>query len=161
MLHIEKNRELAVIHNQISSKSRINNVRGKKIFLLICIHIFSAFFIFTPCFAKNITLNWDETNDPNIAGFMIYYRVGNGGAPYEGFGIIEGATVMGRWTLGKRALNRASNQTDSKGMATVDSKKAWAKSGSVFTFTVTGVLKEGYSYDPTSNIRTKDSIALP
>ena len=35
-------------------------------------------------------LTWDESNDPNIAGFMIYYRAGSGGMPYEGYGIIEG-----------------------------------------------------------------------
>jgi len=79
----------------------------------------------------------------------------------EDFDFVEGATVTGLWTLNRRALNTESNQTDSKGTATLESRKTWARSGSVFTFTVTGVAKEGYSYDPTSNIRTEDSITVP
>ena len=79
----------------------------------------------------------------------------------EDFDFVEGAIVTGCWTLNRRALNTASTQTDPEGRATLESRKTWARSGSVFTFTVTGVAKEGYSYDPTSNIRTEDSIMVP
>lgn len=64
----------------------------------------------------------------------------------EDFDFVEGAIVTGCWTLNRRALNTASNQTDPEGTATLESRKAWARSGSAFTFAVTGVSKEGYTY---------------
>ena len=79
----------------------------------------------------------------------------------EDFNLVEGATVTGNWSLGWRTLSTSSGQTDSNGTAQMESRLAWARSGRILTFTVTGVVKEGYSYDPSSNIKTKDSVTVP
>ena len=79
----------------------------------------------------------------------------------EEFEFVEGAIVTGRWTNGRRTLNTTSDLTNVNGTAELKSKQVWARPNSVFTFTVTGVLKEAYTYDPSSNIKTEDSVIVP
>ena len=69
---------------------------------------------------------------------------------------MAGATVDGAWS-GLVARN-SSATTDGAGIARFSSPTTKAKSGT-FTFTVKGVTKSGYSYTPTANTETSDSIA--
>ena len=74
---------------------------------------------------------------------------------------LEGATVTVNWALNGRKLYEGSSKTNIEGIATLISKPAKIKAGNVFTVTITDVIKEGYTYDPLSNIRTTDSISVP
>jgi PKD repeat protein len=68
--------------------------------------------------------------------------------------VVPGVLVTGRWSgLVTGTSNLA---TGPDGVATFASK-ATKKSGT-FTFTVTGVSKSGYTYDPSQNAETNDSI---
>jgi hypothetical protein len=40
--------------------------------------------------AKTVTLAWDANTEPDVAGYMIYYSLGNPGPPYNGVGASEG-----------------------------------------------------------------------
>ncbi len=71
------------------------------------------------------------------------------------------ATVSGDWTLNGAYLNTASKPTNGEGKARLDSKKVKAASGDVFALTITGVAKDGYTYDPDANIETSDAITVP
>jgi hypothetical protein len=79
----------------------------------------------------------------------------------EYLSFVKGATVTVNWALNGRQLNTASDVTDRKGVATLISNPDKAQSGDIFTVTVTGITKDGYSYDPSSDIKTTDSIVLP
>jgi PKD repeat protein len=67
----------------------------------------------------------------------------------------SGVLVTGRWS--GLTTGTATVSTDANGIATFTSKAA-RKSGT-FTFTVTGVSRSGYSYDPGQNLETTDSIS--
>ena len=43
-----------------------------------------------PAFAGDATLLWDPNTEADLAGYKIYYRIDQGGEPYDGTGIIEG-----------------------------------------------------------------------
>jgi PKD repeat protein len=68
--------------------------------------------------------------------------------------IIPGAAVTGAWSGAVSGI--ASGSTGSKG--TVKFTSASTKSGGTFTFTVSGISAPGYSYDPSKNLETSDSI---
>ena len=62
---------------------------------------FLALIIFFPVSAfsqsgdePNVTLAWDANSEDNLAGYMLYYKTGTGGAPYDGTGLIEGASPI-------------------------------------------------------------------
>jgi len=74
---------------------------------------------------------------------------------------VGGATVAGDWTLNGSYLNTASKPTDSEGKAMLISAKIKAASGNIFTLTITGVAKDGCTYDAESNVETSDSIPVP
>jgi PKD repeat protein len=69
---------------------------------------------------------------------------------------VSGATVSGTWSgvVG----GSASLVTNSSGQADFVSARVNAATGSVFTFTVTGITLSGYAYDPARNVETSDSI---
>jgi hypothetical protein len=79
----------------------------------------------------------------------------------EDLSFVKGATVTVNWALSGSQLNAASNVTDKKGVATLTSSPEKATSGDIFTVTVTGITKDGYTWDPSSNIKTTDSISVP
>ncbi|MBM4040618.1 MAG: PKD domain-containing protein [Planctomycetes bacterium] len=68
---------------------------------------------------------------------------------------VSGATVAGRWT-GPRTSTVA-GVTGADGKVTLASMSA--KGTFTYTFTVTGVSKAGYVYDPSRNEETSDSIS--
>ncbi len=69
---------------------------------------------------------------------------------------VSGATVSGTWSGAAGGTRSAT--TNKSGVASIRSTRVTAPTGSVFTFTVTGVSLSGYSYDPASNAETSDSI---
>ena len=71
--------------------------------------------------------------------------------------VVPGATVIGSWT--GAVSGNASQLTNSSGKADFRSARVKAATGSVFTFTVTGLTLSGYSYDAARNVETSDSIA--
>ena len=64
--------------------------------ILTCIAMTFVFSTFSEkqCFARNITLAWDENKENDLAGYRIYYRIGSSGQgilnDYTGTGIAEG-----------------------------------------------------------------------
>jgi len=67
---------------------------------------------------------------------------------------VTGATVTGTWS--GLVSGTGSAITASNGVASLTSPST--KSRGTFTFTVTGVTLPGYSYQPSSNVETADSI---
>ena len=54
--------------------------------------IFSAVFFLSALgqsYAMDVTLQWDVTTEPNLAGYKIYYKADTSGPPYNGEGAIE------------------------------------------------------------------------
>ena len=41
-------------------------------------------------YSADVTLAWRANNEPNLAGYYIYYKSGTSGAPYNGTGVYEG-----------------------------------------------------------------------
>jgi len=73
---------------------------------------------------------------------------------------VGAATVYGEWS-GATSGN-VSGTTDSNGVVTFTSDRVRSpSSGTTFTFCVTDVAKDGWTYDPTQNIETCDSISVP
>ena len=75
--------------------------------------------------------------------------------------IVKEATVNGVWSLNGSYFNTATNTTRGDGISRLDSDKLKAKSGDTLTITITDVTKDGYTYNPTSNTETSDSVIIP
>ena len=70
---------------------------------------------------------------------------------------VSGVTVNGRWS-GLIAVNDSA-VTDSTGKAVVVSPKT--RGGGAVSFTVTGLTRSSYTYDPTLNVVSSGSIVVP
>ncbi|PNU19986.1 hypothetical protein C2E25_09960 [Geothermobacter hydrogeniphilus] len=44
--------------------------------------------------AKNITLSWDQSPDPGVAGYKIYYKAGDQSLPFNGTELPQGASPI-------------------------------------------------------------------
>jgi hypothetical protein len=75
--------------------------------------------------------------------------------------IAKGAIVTGNWTYNGGQLNTATSTTRGDGSAVLYSDKISAKTNAVFRVEITGVLMNGYFYDPASNIVTLESLIVP
>ncbi len=79
--------------------------------------------------------------------------------------IVKQATVTGTWYLDdgrvSRQLNVASSDTRGDGAAKLDSDKLKVRPGAIFTLEITGITKDGYTYEPASNVVTIQSISIP
>jgi hypothetical protein len=73
----------------------------------------------------------------------------------------SGVEVAGSWTWNSTDIGASSGVTDGNGVAIVNSPKQKASTGDVFTFTVTNLVLDGYSYDSASNVKTSDSAMVP
>jgi hypothetical protein len=69
---------------------------------------------------------------------------------------IAGALVMGDWS--GAVSETAMGTTGGDGKIFFESPR---NGGGTYTFTVTGVSKSGYVYNPTLNVETSDSITVP
>jgi hypothetical protein len=70
---------------------------------------------------------------------------------------ISSATVSGDWSGAVSESGMGSTGADGK--VTLESSNK--KNGGTFTFTVTSVLKTGYTYNPSMNVETSDTIIAP
>ncbi len=73
---------------------------------------------------------------------------------------VEVATVYGHWE--NATSDSDSGPTDGNGQVTLQSdtvKKA--PSGTMFTFVVDDITKDGWIYDPNANVENSDSITVP
>ena len=75
--------------------------------------------------------------------------------------VVKGATVSGDWTYNGGRLNTATSTSRGDGMAVLYSDKISAKSDAEFAVKITGVVMDGYSYDPASNKVTQASLIVP
>jgi hypothetical protein len=48
----------------------------------------------TTCFAREVTLAWDENPETNIAGYKIYYKTGTSSLPFNGWEASEGTSPI-------------------------------------------------------------------
>jgi hypothetical protein len=65
-----------------------NQIGRGRIYLMLFI---LPFFIWcVPAYALDITLQWDENTETNLAGYMVYYKTENSGPSYNGTGAVEG-----------------------------------------------------------------------
>ncbi|MCK5055324.1 MAG: metallophosphoesterase [Candidatus Aminicenantes bacterium] len=69
---------------------------------------------------------------------------------------MEGATVYGTWSGSVNGTSEGVTLQDGK--ITLTSPKN--KGGGTFTFTVTNVVKSGYTYNPALNVETSDTITI-
>jgi hypothetical protein len=59
--------------------------------LSFCFVLLIALFSITPfVYALDVTLAWDANTEPDLAGYMLYYKTGAAGPPYTGTGATEG-----------------------------------------------------------------------
>jgi hypothetical protein len=70
---------------------------------------------------------------------------------------ISGATVSGDWSGAVSGSSMGSTGADGK----VTLESSTVKNGGTFTFTVTGVLKTDYTYNPSLNVEDSDTIIAP
>ena len=79
----------------------------------------------------------------------------------EAGNIVKGANVTGNWTCDGSFINTVTTTTRGDGIAALSSDRISAKSGAVFAVEITGVLMDGYSYDPASNTVSQGSLIVP
>lgn len=103
-----------------------------------------------PMFVANIALSLIPSSLGNRCGVVVTVHDVGGAA-------VRGATVQGRWS--GLVTRTVSGTTDAKGNFTFFTSPTMARG--VFTFTVTNLFAAGYSYDPTRNTETGDSISTP
>jgi serine protease len=73
---------------------------------------------------------------------------------------VEGATVYGHWSGATQDAD--SGVTDASGQTTLASDEVKnARRGTTFMFTVDNVTKDGWTYDPSANSETSNSINVP
>jgi len=100
-------------------------------------------------YVNDIAMSY-SSKGPNYTAHAAVWIKDTGGAN------IEGATVYGTWS---GVVNgSAQGTTGPDGKVTIDSPKK--KDGGTFTFTVTDVVKNGYTYNPALNVETSDSITI-
>lgn len=74
---------------------------------------------------------------------------------------VSGVTVNGDFSLNGSTFKQAFKNTDKKGTASLDSGNLTVTTGDTITFTVTSVVKSGFTYDPESNIETSNFVIIP
>ncbi|MGB2727362.1 MAG: S8 family serine peptidase [Halobacteriota archaeon] len=73
---------------------------------------------------------------------------------------VEGATVSGDWS--GATSDSDSGVTGANGQVSLESDSVKnPPSGTTFTFTVDNIAKDGWTYDPSKNVETSDSITVP
>ena len=65
--------------------------------------------------------------------------------------IIEGASVIGNWSVNGNYLNTSSGLTDTEGNVTLVSNPIKVESGDIFSISISDVVKEGFLFNPINN----------
>jgi hypothetical protein len=102
-------------------------------------------------YVYDITMGYGTAPGNKYFGQATVWIKGAGGAN------IVGAVVSGDWSGAVSETSMGS--TGSDGKVTLESSNV--KNGGTFIFTVTGVLKTDYTYNPSLNVETSDSITAP
>ncbi|HEN21171.1 MAG TPA: fibronectin type III domain-containing protein [Desulfobacteraceae bacterium] len=53
--------------------------------LIICLHL--------SCYAAEITVQWDPNTEPDLEGYVVYYKTGSSGEPYDYFDTVPVAEL--------------------------------------------------------------------
>lgn len=101
-------------------------------------------------YVGNIAMTLSSTKQGYAATATVTVRNQNGA-------LVPSATVTGQWS--GLTTGTASKTTSRSGTAAITSSRT--KTRGTFTFTVTGITISGYTYSPTRNVETSDSIATP
>jgi hypothetical protein len=96
-----------------------------------------------------ITLDKKGKNFKAVADVTITSDSGN---------VIEGAYVIGDWSVNGEYLNTSSGSTNTEGNATLVSNPIKVKSGDIFSISISDVVKEGFLYNP---INYSEDLTLP
>jgi hypothetical protein len=75
--------------------------------------------------------------------------------------IAKETSVTGSWTHNGIPINTATTKTKGDGVARLYSDKIRAKSGGVIAVEITGIVKDGYIYDPAFTSTTQGSLIVP
>jgi len=59
----------------------------------------------TPCYAADVTLQWDANTEPDLGAYKVYYKTGSSGEPYNGIGATEGASPIDVGNVAKFTLH--------------------------------------------------------
>lgn len=66
----------------------------KAIFSSVLFPIFSlVFYSQLYCYAEDITIQWDTNNEPDLEGYIVYYKTGSSGEPYDYFDTVPVAEL--------------------------------------------------------------------
>ena len=68
--------------------------------------------------------------------------------------IIEGASVIGNWSVNGNYLNTSSGSTNTEGNVTLVSNPIKVKSGDIFSISISDVVKEGFLFNPINNFKS-------
>jgi hypothetical protein len=101
-------------------------------------------------YVYDITMAKAKAGSKNYAKATVWIKNDSGGD-------VSGATVTGSWS--GLVTGTSSGATGADGKVTLSSPKT-TKSGAI-TFCVSNVVASGYTYDPSMNIETCDSITVP
>ncbi len=102
-------------------------------------------------FVNDITMSWYSPKSNYYAARATVW------IKDENTNNVSGATVTGNWS--GATTGSSSGSTGADGKVTLESKSI--KGGGTFTFTVTNVSATGYTYNPSMNVETSDSITAP
>jgi len=100
-------------------------------------------------YVNDIAMSYTSAG-PNVTGQATVQIKDTGGVN------IEGATVYGTWS--GSVSGTSEGITGPGGTVLLTSPKR--KNGGTFTFTVTNVVKSGYTYNPALNVETTDTITI-
>ena len=79
------------IFGSVISEIRVRRTNMKKMITMFAIIAIFMIALYSSAFAGlNITLEWDASTSPDIAGYKVYYKTGTSGPPYSGTGAVEG-----------------------------------------------------------------------
>ncbi|MCP5107777.1 MAG: metallophosphoesterase family protein [bacterium] len=100
-------------------------------------------------YVNDIAMSYQQKG-PNYNGIAVVWIKDTNGAN------VSGATVYGTWSGSVSGSANGVTGTD----GTISFKSPKKKNGGTFTFTVTDVVKSGYTYNDSLNVETSDSITI-
>jgi len=108
-----------------------------------CFVVVFLFWVITPAYAMNVTLQWDPNTEPNLAGYKIYYDT-DSGAPYNP-------------AVGDRATNNPDGPPIVLGSDTTEITLAGLSDGKVYFFSITAFDDQGQESDYSNEVTTDNS----
>jgi hypothetical protein len=95
-----------------------------------------------------------KTAGPNVNAITTVTIVDSSNKP------VEGVTVSGHWSGATNDTDSGTTKTSGQASFKSDRVKN-PPSGITFIFTVDNVVKDGWTYDPSKNVETSNSITVP